>query len=341
MAQIKEYLKRPAHIKDDGHAHVKFDEKVDPNPYLKKYGYCVVENVMTKEFCEKIVNDMWSWLENLGTGIKKDNPASWNNDNWPYNLRNGMLQHTLGQEEFMWLVREHPNILKLFEKIFDNKNLLVSLDGASINRPISSGYTTSSDESWIHTDQDIAPVTTDQIYNSEYYSVQGIANFIDASDDDGSLFVAESSHLLHTELFKKNGKQPKKNWYILKKDDLDFLIQNKIKFVKLNAPQGSFILFDSRCFHSGYPSYGEFNTTWRFVIYISLSPASRAKDSDLEIKKRAIKEGLTTNHWSSSNSKLFELPSTEHQKSYMTRKENNPDVSKWSISRKKLAGLIK
>ncbi|AYV80415.1 MAG: 2OG-FeII oxygenase [Harvfovirus sp.] len=333
------YNPRPPHEKDDGRAHILFGE--DPRKNLQKYGYCVVENVFDQKLCEKTIDEMWRWLEQLHTGIKRKDPSTWSDDQWPLHIRAGMIQHTLGQEEFMWNVREHENVIEIFSQIHSTKKLLTSFDGASINRPISSGYTSESTESWLHTDQDIvSDFTEDEIYSSHKYSIQGVANFADVGDQDGSLFVGESSHLVHSKLFEYNRSKPRNNWYLLNKRDVDWLVENKIRFVKVNAPAGSLLLFDSRCFHSGCTSTGKDNDKFRYVIYVSLTPASRATEKDIMLKTKAIQTGATTSHWSSANIKIFPPPRRAKDQKYLTRTRNIPNYRKWSALRQKLAGLI-
>lgn len=341
----KSKFERPVHEKDDGHAHIKFGE--DPRPFLQQYGYCVVENVFTDAECRLTVDSMWKWLEGLGTGIKRKDKTSWSNERWPACIRQGMLQHTLGQEEFIWKIREHQNVKNIYSRIFNTDQLLVSFDGASIGRPPETGFIQVLNDSWLHTDQDIIyGMDLDDVYTSKYYSVQGIANFEQCDDEDACLFVGEKSHLFHSELFKHNGNKPVGNWYIMTKDDIGFLTDRGVKFIKINAPKGSFILFDSRASHQAYPHQKKRKdkNRFRYVIYVAMTPANRATKKDLERKVKAVKEGKTTSHWSSTNIKIFSFPRTyssekEHP-AYMMRKENIPDYEKWSDNRKKLAGLL-
>lgn len=335
---------RPVHNKDDGHAHIQFGE--DPTINLKKYGYCVVENVFTDNECDNTINQMWEWLEGLGTGIKRNDKTSWNNKNWPINSHQGMIQHTLGQEEFIWKIREHDNVISLFEQIFQTNKLLVSFDAVTIGRSPESKLVKVATNSWLHTDQNIIKnVKLNDVYTSDYYSVQGIANFEDSGDLDACLFIGEKTHLIHNLLFRYNKKEPYNNWYMLSKEDVDYLVNKKIKFTKVNASKGSFILFDSRCIHSGYPHQDNRDEEkLRYVIYVSMSPANRAKKNDIDKKVKAIKEGKTTSHWSSNNIKIFNNPrlyGNEVNIEYLKRNKNIPDYENWNVKRKKLAGLIK
>lgn len=333
---------RPKHERDDGHAHIQFMQ--DPKPNLQKYGYCIVENVFSPFESDELIDMMWIWLEGLGTGIKRNDKTTWSNNNWIFpTLHQGMIQHTLGQEEFMWKAREHLNVLYVFFQIYNTFELLSSFDAATICRPPETGYCRSPSTSWLHTDQKIVPLKPEKVYTSKYYSIQGVVNLEESGDEDGSLFVGEGSHLLHTKMFENNGVKPKDNWYLITKNDLNFLQQNNTKFIKVNAPKGALILFDSRAIHSGFPHQNNRTNPdrFRYVIYVSLTPARRATHKDIDKKIKAVKTGRTTTHWSSNNIKIFPLPRTYgKQYPYLTRKENVPDWEGWSDDRKKLSGLL-
>jgi hypothetical protein len=72
---------------------------------FKKDGYCVVPSVLNEEEVKKAVDGMWEWLEALGTGIKRDNPQTWNHKQWPP-ISSGIIQDLpVGQEQFVWDIR--------------------------------------------------------------------------------------------------------------------------------------------------------------------------------------------------------------------------------------------
>lgn len=337
MNETAESFPRPKHKIDDGHAHIKFGE--DPRPNLQKYGYCVVENVLTENECYNTIDEIWDWLEGLGTGIKRKDKSTWDNDHFPFSLRQGLIQHTMGQEEFAWKVREHPNVIQVYSQIFNTDKLLVSFCSVGVYRPIETGYVHGSNSSWLHTDQDIISGPLEEVYSGKDYSVQGIINLEDSEDKDAGFFVGEGSHLLHSKLFENNGSQPVQNWYVLTKQDVTFLQDHDIEFYKINAPKGSFTIFDSRAIHSGFPHQkGREIPRFRYTLYIAYSPADRATEKDINTKIQAVKEGKNTNHWSSCNIKIFPIPNNFAP--YMTRKKNIPDWKNWSVRRKQLAGLI-
>lgn len=335
--KIRKQFNRPAHVVDDLCAHIKFGD--DPTPILKKYGFCVVEEVYTKEFSNATVNSIWDWLEGLGTGINRKDPQTWTHEKWPHH-GNGLIHHTCGQEEFSWKVREHVGTIKCFSQIYGTTKLLTSFDAVNIGRPpeLLPGKIEASKHSWLHTDQDL---WTSDDYNNNY-SIQGVANFETCERNDGGLIIGKSSHLLHNKLFEHNGKKPIDNWYRVTQEDVLFLQSQDIEFVKVDAPIGSLILFDSRAIHSGFPNQkNRIIPRFRYVTYLSLTPTFRATEKDIETKVHAIKNGLMTSHWSSCNVKIFELPIiTDKECAYLTRPENIPDYEKWSDDRKRLAGLL-
>lgn len=338
MNETVESFSRPKHKNDDGHAHIKFGE--NPRPNLQKYGYCVVDYVLSEEECNKTIDEIWNWLEGLGTGVKRKDKKTWDDNHWPFCIRQGLIQHTMGQEEFAWKIREHSNVTQVYSQIFNTDKLLVSFGSVGIYRPIESGYVNCTNSSWVHTDQDIISKPLEEVYDSNDYSIQGIINLEESSDKDAGFFVGEGSHLLHSKLFEYNNNKPINNWYVLTKQDVDYLQTNGIQFYKINASKGSFILFDSRAIHSGFPHQKDRkNPRFRYTLYISLSPADRATEKDINKKIQAVKEGKNTNHWSSNNIKIFQIANNNFAP-YMSRKENIPDWKNWNIKRKQLAGLI-
>ena len=67
---------------------------------LDKYGYAVVPNILTEQECNNNIELIWQWLENLGTGIKKNNPKTWKGFNWPTNIHGIIQHHKFGHIDF-------------------------------------------------------------------------------------------------------------------------------------------------------------------------------------------------------------------------------------------------
>ena len=45
---------------------------------LETDGYCVIPNIISSEKCDEYITKIWDWLENLGTGIDRNNKSTWN-----------------------------------------------------------------------------------------------------------------------------------------------------------------------------------------------------------------------------------------------------------------------
>ena len=72
---------------------------------LKNEGYCVIPNILTGQECDLAIEQIWDWLESLGTGIDRNNEETWISANWPHSTR-GIIQHLrVGHEEFVWNIR--------------------------------------------------------------------------------------------------------------------------------------------------------------------------------------------------------------------------------------------
>ena len=70
-------------------------------------------------------------------------------------------------------------------------------------------------------------------------------------------------------------------------------------WVKILAPKGSLVFWDSRTIHKGTASM--FNrpnpNRWRFVIYVFYTPAHLQSEEDTRKKKEAYVYNMCTSHW--------------------------------------------
>lgn len=78
--------------------------------------------------------------------------------------------------------------------------------------------------------------------------VQGFITFEDTDEDDGTLMVYKKSHLYHQKMFKMNKHSGSDDWYKLTEQDLKWVKNSKLEEVKIKAPKGSLVLWDSRLF---------------------------------------------------------------------------------------------
>eukprot|EP01043_Picozoa_sp_COSAG02_P093635 COSAG02_NODE_30136_length_556_cov_1.365427_1_plen_61_part_10 len=53
--------------------------------YLEEHGYAVVADVLSGEQCAKALDLIWDFNEGMGTGVDRNNPATWVNERWVEN----------------------------------------------------------------------------------------------------------------------------------------------------------------------------------------------------------------------------------------------------------------
>ena len=136
--------------------------------HLNTQGYAVVPNVLTSSECDQIIDRAWDWLTTLGTGIQRDDKATWTDDRWPRNF-NGIIQrYRIGHAPFVWQARTNSKVVAVFEKIWGTKELLTSFDAMCILRPTEIVDDLKSTPSWFHTDQ--SPK------KEGFHCVQGVLN---------------------------------------------------------------------------------------------------------------------------------------------------------------------
>ena len=105
---------------------------------LKNNGYTIIKNIFTKTECNNYIKDIWKFLENLGTGIKKKDKKTWlehPHGNWPSNIYGIIKHYQVGHSDFVWDIRQNPWVIRIFEDLWNDEDLLVSFDGIGITKP--------------------------------------------------------------------------------------------------------------------------------------------------------------------------------------------------------------
>ena len=258
---------------------------------LNENGYCVIPNILDSNTCDNYIERIWDWLESLNSGINRDEPNSWKGTNWPPNTR-GIFKHfKVGQEQFVWDLRCEPSIIEVFQKIWKTNNLLVSFDTINVMRPPELYGGRPSKKRWFHMDQSST--------KKGLHCVQGLVTLENMTDQDGTLVVLKKSHKYFADFFNtKHTQVEKNNWYKLKDSEVNWYLNKDVEEIKVNAPKGSLVLWDSRVVHCNAPP--EKNRPiqrFRYVIYVCMTPKSMATSKQLEKKKKAFLEKRMTSHW--------------------------------------------
>ncbi|KAG9320392.1 hypothetical protein KVV02_005210 [Mortierella alpina] len=102
--------------------------------YLATEGYVVVQ-VTTADEAQARYSEFWTFLENLGSGISRSDPSTWDKaSTWPEQTHGILFGYGVGQADFAWKVRTNPNVVKVFADLWSvpETKLLTSFDGANM-----------------------------------------------------------------------------------------------------------------------------------------------------------------------------------------------------------------
>ncbi|KAL4229540.1 hypothetical protein ACF0H5_012579 [Mactra antiquata] len=257
---------------------------------LKQKGYTVVPNVLTSSQCDKAIDGYNVWLRQF-------------QGKWPKTNKSLVRGYNCGHIEPTWEVRHSAK--SVFEQLWKTEKLLTSFDAVAIGRPPEDGEEPFEDGSthWLHLDQESS--------RDGLHAYQGGVYLEESCEDDWTLQVMENSHKVFHKLFEHDPKAARasdeKQFYRLNKTQVRFFQQNGCKIVRVPVPKGGMVLWDSRTVHANaQPMENRAHPgRWRFVVFVSMTPAIWASGKDLSIRKNAYDNCLMTNHWSSDGVMLL------------------------------------
>ena len=260
------------------------------NTQLSENGYIVVPNILSTEECNDTINKIWTWLSNLETGIDRNNPNTWTAKYWPPSRHGIIHKIPVGMEEFAWNVRSHPNVIDVFQKIWNTDDLLSSFDSIGISKPPELlGQRKIVDKSWYHIDQ-----SSDM---TKSYCIQSFVNLLETTEKDSCFCCIPQSNNYFQEFITENNLTHKENWYQLNQKDLDWFAAKGLHPVKVTAPTGSMVLWDSRTIHcNSMPVVPRNNPTFRYTVYVCMTPRSWATEETLQQRIKAYEENRMSTH---------------------------------------------
>jgi len=240
--------------------------------------------------------------------MKREEPITWNNNNFPsMGLKRGVISGLgSGQSPFLWFSRLLPRVKTAYSKIWETDELVVSFDGMSIFRPpdfdanweINGG-------NWFHLDQN-------GINKKGRVCVQGQVNYFDAGDKDGGLVVVPRSHKSFANIFENHPQLAigKGDFIMLTKGGPNSVWNQELKDlqpIKVCAQAGDLTLWDSRTVHCnagpqpiGFIPDVKKGETWslrRIAAYVCMSPRSKVTPEISQARHRAVRLNMTCNHW--------------------------------------------
>jgi len=210
-------------------------------------------------------------------------------------------------------IRFHPAVADVFAALHNvpPTELLVSFDALSIHVP---GEQTPGGEKcgffrapWWHTDQGPAPTGLKHAGGGEPdYCVQGQVVLNGARSCDATLGILDGSHLHWREFFETfPAKDPRADWQQLDSANpahVEFFTSRGCAVVRVAAPEGSMVLWDSRAMHCGVePERGRpAPYPQRMVTYMCMlprpHPSTKGLGTLLARRRTAYEEARVTSH---------------------------------------------
>ena len=270
---------------------------------LHEKGYCIVQ---IPNWDPAFTDIFFEFLESCCEDFRSDDISTWKPSNLPI-LLHGILKHYFGHTEFQWKIRElcAPIFAEIFE--CDVNDLLCSFDGGCF---LSSTNKNEYFKQWIHNDQQ-------RIYR-DFCCVQGIVNFVNNDFEDGGLVLVEGSHTIFNEYMNKHPS----SGIVWEPADMSDKLLSERNLIKICAPAGHLILFDSRTFHCNVSPFENSKMKFRMCTYISMQPRNRATQKELEKRVKLYEKGRMSGHWTYGS---WFKETAEHPRTYGNQ-NNKPQI---------------
>jgi hypothetical protein len=133
----------------------------------------------------------------------------------------------------------------------------------------------------------------------------------ESSTSDHCFRVLKGSHKRIKEFYDHHPLAAKQSsafeYYELSKDEIDWYKDLGFPETTVPVPKGGMVLWDSRLVHdNARPIEGRpHSDRWRHVVFVCMTPAKWAKQSDFKTKIDAYENLLLTTHWPSQNVSTF------------------------------------
>eukprot|EP01050_Picozoa_sp_SAG11_P011081 SAG11_NODE_1149_length_5682_cov_5.991401_3_plen_515_part_00 len=255
---------------------------------MQTAGFIVLPGVFTGAEVDVQLDRMWSFVETVSRGVRRDQPSSWvadgTNDPWPCKQRDMFQLHQAG-----WLfcgLREQM-AERVFEPVYGTRKLHCSKDGFTLQRPTTNpaGGATY----WDHFDQGVSSVGLQ--------CIQGSVALIDQQPDDGCFCCWPGSHQHREALMATMPRRKVSGDFVLVGDEQrDLLRQAGISRVRVPVKRGDVILWRSDLLHCGATPIGA-RPNFRAVVYICALPAALTPPHIAALKHHAYQNLETGSHW--------------------------------------------
>lgn len=280
---------------------------------FRDYGVLVVTDVFTGQQCDRWMDEIVRSLEQLGTGVNRDDLSTWTKDRLPPCSRIGLFQTLVGHSRPVWDIRCQRSLQDISAALYGDNDLLVSMDGINIvpngmclrrRDKMRQGVVDYWTHDWAHVDQTVRSGT-----------LQCVQSQVVLTNTSACFRASPRSHKVHKDLMEICGisHNNSSNWCQVKKqrhvyDQVRQLVMRAGGSwqIPIHAPRGSVILWASTVLHSALHAdrVEESDPTdpwkgWRGVVYTCFRPRKCFRPKDLERRERALRENRLMSHWSS------------------------------------------
>jgi hypothetical protein len=263
------------------------DPNMDWLTHLHIHGWAVAP---VPDWNPEFTQTFLRWFESCSLNFSSTDRSTWKSANMPTMLH-GILKHYFGHTELQWTIREL--CVPIFARIWgcQPEDLLCSFDGGCFLPCIpKEALKNTSFKQWIHCDEPRA-------YRN-FSSVQGIVNFENNGPEDGGLVLIEGSNAIFSEYMDKH---PSEGIVWGPSDMTDPLLATR-QLIKICAPAGHIILFDTRTFHCNVHPWGSIlkedgTPRFRMCTYVSMQPRLGATQKELDKRIKLYEKGRMSSHW--------------------------------------------
>ncbi|MEM7019692.1 MAG: phytanoyl-CoA dioxygenase family protein [Pseudomonadota bacterium] len=277
--------------------------------YLEEEGFVVFANALSNDEAAQSLSMLWDYLEELGTGIDRNDIDTWGDERWPTAVHGAILpSHGIGHCAAQWFIRDVPNVKTCFGQVWDTEELLVSFDGVTIWRPWThnEAWRTNEGNSWLHIDQH-------PIGRPGKHCVQGLVNLLPTSPATGGNVVVPGSHRSFEHIPEKYAERlarihPSIDHFRYPKDDP---LLSETNPIMCHMEAGDLLLWDSRTIHCSAPGLerpADSHSLLRAASLICMMPKAKSNPKVLEARKAAVATRTSTTNWSDRFINADEFP---------------------------------
>ena len=269
--------------------------------YLESEGFVIIAGALSNAEANTALDLTWDYLEGLGTGIDRREPATWADDRWPVAVHGGIIpSQGIGHSEAQWFIRSVPKVKQSFAAVWDDDDLLVSFDGMALWRPtdVDPSWRTNRGGSWLHIDQH-------PIGRPGFHCVQGLVSLLPTTPETGGNVVIPGSHRLFESIPERYTERlariPESVDHFRFPADDPQLADTPPRMAHVEA--GDLLLWDSRTIHCSSPALvesaqAERSGLLRAASLVCMMPRARSNPKVIERRRAAIETRTSTTNWS-------------------------------------------